>query len=105
MGIADIGYYPLWTINEWRAGKVELRPVVIDAEIKRLRDQLEALKPQLKAPRAQARWQAKAAASVQKRIDLLETRRKQVIRALGRDFYRVYGGSLKFSVVSASLQE
>ena len=86
VNLADLAYLPLWTENNFHrlAGEpVDIHPVVIDAEVQRLRSELAPLEATGAATSAEA---VAKIVVLERRLDLLLLRRQRIVSRLGEDF-------------------
>lgn len=81
VNLANINYVPLWTDNNYfrpKTAPVDIHPVVIDAELAKLKAELAQLEA--------SKGDKKRIVEVRQRIDLLSLRRERIVKRLGEDF-------------------
>ncbi len=102
VNLADLAYVPLWTDNNfYRAARdlPDIHPVVIDAELQRVRAQLAPLE----APGAAVTPELAAqVVALKRRLDLLLLRRGRIVSRLGEDFAGEVDPALIAQVLAAS---
>jgi poly-gamma-glutamate synthesis protein (capsule biosynthesis protein) len=102
MNLADLAYVPLWNDNNFHRTEgesLDIRPVVIDAEVQRLRAELAPLE----APGAPASAEVTThIIAIKRRLDLLLLRRQRIVSRLGEDFAGEPSPELMQKVLAAS---